>query len=618
MRSIKVLVAATVAVGGLLGPVHSASAVTSPTITSLGVETHVIPSPNTDTVIDWAVAGAFGSNQMTVDLYSEALDETISVTWSTGGNSSGSDLVPRTLLGDGIYYATRARLQTGAGSQISYQLYFDAPLLDDVWFANGVDAPSAPTAPVVTNDTMPGPEIGEIAVWCDPSDGHGLPVLDYTLTATPVGGGAPTTLTRSGTRCSDVVSGLDPGLSYDLTAVGRTGVGSSPTSNALTDVALAGPPAAPTDVTAVTGDRSVDISWSRPESYHQIVDAYAVEVQCNGQHGYLVQTAGGVEALTSTTIEGLTNGCAGSVRVTAHSTKGWGVASDWITFVPTSGQPPAVPTDVAASWTTDSAIHLSWAWTDLPVGDGPTDYEVELTRDGETPTTADASCCSWTSDSGLDQNHVYAIRVRAHNSAGWSDWADAVTLGGANLPGAVADLQVLGRYWRGTATWSPPVTGTAEGYRVSVAEGREAGDCSLGSEVPESPAPLESLQPGVDYVVSVCAENSIGESGPATSMLLAGTEVRTRSDIQPAVPGEPFTIQGRAIATFDGTGIAGTTLTLQRRRASGFRSVGVEAFTGSRGRFTMEFIPRRNADYRLALVHQAGLGGSAGAVFLGW
>ena len=91
----------------------------------------------------------------------------------------------------------------------------------------------------------------------------------------------------------------------------------------MTDEALAGPPDAPSELTAVPGDQSAQLSWARPDSSGYRIDQYAVEIDCDGWHEELVQAEAGVDAPGTVTAMGLTNGCQGTFRVAAHTAKGW-------------------------------------------------------------------------------------------------------------------------------------------------------------------------------------------------------------------------------------------------------------------------------------------------------
>lgn len=88
------------------------------------------------------------------------------------------------------------------------------------------------------------------------------------------------------------------------------------------------------------------------------------------------------------------------------------------------------------------------------------------------------------------------------------------------------------------------------------------------------------------------------------------TTVRTATTLTIGQLGE---VRGRSTTTSDGAGIAGVTLVLQRRAvgASTFRATDITAVTRPLGRFDVSFVPRAGVEYRVALLGQPGLGGSA-------
>jgi hypothetical protein len=77
---------------------------------------------------------------------------------------------------------------------------------------------------------------GSVTVsWTAPSFGGGSPLTDYTVTATPVGGGAPIAQTFTSTATTETLSGLTNGTPYDLSV------------SALATAALIGTPGEATD-----------------------------------------------------------------------------------------------------------------------------------------------------------------------------------------------------------------------------------------------------------------------------------------------------------------------------------------------------------------------------------
>lgn len=117
-----------------------------------------------------------------------------------------------------------------------------------------------PVAPVLTSLT---PDDGSLTAAfthaaSDP------PTTQFTVTATPTGGGTPVTAT--GATSPVAVSGLTNGTSYDVTVRATNSVGDSPESNVLqgTPNPAARPPVQ--NLTATPGTGKVDLAWDPPAS----------------------------------------------------------------------------------------------------------------------------------------------------------------------------------------------------------------------------------------------------------------------------------------------------------------------------------------------------------------
>ena len=83
MRALSVVVVAAV-MGSARSPSAAPVSAAGSGLTSLSVEVHEIPSPNTATAIDWQIDDAWLGGDIEVDLYSEALDDHVTVSWSVG------------------------------------------------------------------------------------------------------------------------------------------------------------------------------------------------------------------------------------------------------------------------------------------------------------------------------------------------------------------------------------------------------------------------------------------------------------------------------------------------------------------------------------------------------
>lgn len=276
--------------------------------------------------------------------------------------------------------------------------------------------------------------------WSPPGDDGGAPITDYTVTASP--GGA--TCTTPALTCT--VSGLSNGQDYTFAVVATNRIGTGPAAvTAATYVHAVGPaPRPPGNVRVTSSDRAVHVTWSASPS--------------DGIREYVaVASPGGKSCSTeqlSCTIEGLRNGRAYTVSVTARSSTGSSVsvtADRTVTPHGTPGAPRAVRT-VAKS----SALQVGWR---APLDDGGrpvTGYVATAWPGGKTCQTNAARHCTITN---LRPGTAYSVTVRAENRAGLG----LISPGSQPtepLPGLAAPARVQGLRVRSTqhaisVSWRP-------------------------------------------------------------------------------------------------------------------------------------------------------------------
>ena len=191
-----------------------------------------------------------------------------------------------------------------------------------VTVANVTGPPTAPTKVTATGGN------GQATVtWTAPASNGGSAITSYTVTAS---GGK--TAVATGSATSAVVTGLTNGTAFTFTVTATnasgTGVASAP-SNAVTPVA--GPPTAPTNVTATAGKTAGTVSVTWTPSSSGSPDSYLVQA--------FDMTAGtfvGQQVVTSTgaTVSGLKSGHGYAFTIYAHNSYGYcwpGASSNTVT-----------------------------------------------------------------------------------------------------------------------------------------------------------------------------------------------------------------------------------------------------------------------------------------------
>lgn len=187
-------------------------------------------------------------------------------------------------------------------------------------------------------------------------------------------------------------------------------------------------PAAPAAVTITQVADALSVTWSTPTTGGLPASTTVSATPASGSA--LTATVAGTA--TTASVPGVAPATTYSVVVT--STNAGGTSSPSARVLITTGAAstvPGAPTSVHATWSTSSAILVRWVAATS--GNSPTDdYQVSIaTYDPNgTPTLFDAGTASTFLATGYNSVPDYAVKVRAHNAAGWGPWSTRVILGG--------------------------------------------------------------------------------------------------------------------------------------------------------------------------------------------
>ena len=196
-----------------------------------------------------------------------------------------------------------------------------------------VGPPAAPLDVVVE----PGSE-SAIVSWTPPADG-GSPIISYTVQSFP-----PTRVCTVQSRQRQpfcILGGLTNGQPYTFAVHATNAIGDGPAtlSDEVTPLGLPGPP---TNVTAVAGDGQATVQWT-PSTVENGSPILGYRVRSNPDGKYCVAGAGR-SAMTTCTVDDLTNGTAYTFTVRALNSEGLGEPSvPSAPVTPTGTEPPPGP-----------------------------------------------------------------------------------------------------------------------------------------------------------------------------------------------------------------------------------------------------------------------------------
>ncbi len=174
-----------------------------------------------------------------------------------------------------------------------------------------------PSAPLITSTTSFSTSI-EIN-FTQPSDG-GTPITNYEYSLDSGSSWIP---------FSSTVTGLISGQTYNIQIRAVNSVGAGPASTTVTVTTIT-VPGAPTNLSVITGDTSIEITFTEPSDGGSPITNY--EYSLNGGSSWTSLSP--IDATSPVTITGLTNGTVYNIKLRAVNSAGAGVASSQISIAP--------------------------------------------------------------------------------------------------------------------------------------------------------------------------------------------------------------------------------------------------------------------------------------------
>lgn len=186
--------------------------------------------------------------------------------------------------------------------------------------------PTVPSAPTIVNST---PFSTSIQIDFTQSSNGGSPITNYEYLFTDLSGAVFTPFSPTVTTSPVTVTGLISGQTYYIQIRAVNAVGPGPGSDTIVETTL-DVPGEPTNLSAITGDTSIQINFTQPSDGGSPITNY--EYSLNGG----VSWTGFSPSTTSSpvTISGLTNGTVYDIKLRAVNAIGAGTASSQISIAP--------------------------------------------------------------------------------------------------------------------------------------------------------------------------------------------------------------------------------------------------------------------------------------------
>jgi HD-GYP domain-containing protein (c-di-GMP phosphodiesterase class II) len=385
-------------------------------------------------------------------------------------------------------------------------------------YPSGASAPVTPAGPPSAPSGVTGISgNAQVALsWAAPTATGGDPITGYKVTPS-IGATAQTASTFGSNATTETISGLTNGTAYTFTVAAITSAGTGSPSGASAPVTPAGPPAAPTAISGLSGNAQVALSWIAPTvTGGDPITGYIVTPYI----GATAQTASTfASTLTTETVSGLTNGTAYTFTVSATTNAGTSSPSTASPPV-TPATAPSVPTGVSGL-SGNAQVSLSWTAPTVTGGDPITGYTV-TPYIGATAQSASTFVSNATSETvtGLTNGTAYTFTVEAITNAGMSSPSSAsaaVTPVGppaapTGVSGLWGDSQVSLSWTAPTVTGGDPITGyTVTPYIGATAQAASTFSSTLTTET------ITGLADGTTYTFTVEAITSFGTGPPSVA-----------------------------------------------------------------------------------------------------
>ncbi|MFL6239147.1 MAG: fibronectin type III domain-containing protein [Actinomycetes bacterium] len=408
------------------------------------------------------------------------------------------------------------------------------------------DAPDAPTPGTVT------PGDSSLSVdFTAPADNGGAPILSYTATATPNGGGTPVSGDVTGTTAT--FSGLTNGTLYDITIAANNAVGTSP------DAQTSGTPFVDPNVTSLTpsnaGQNAVDRQITVAGTH---LPSQQAAYQFTGGNGGVSIGSVSSASSTSITLHISVSGAATGMRdlvVTNPSDPGTTTKTNALTIdaapAGTSISPTYIARGASTAITVSGTAFDSGATLAIP--------NVSLASTSElNGTEIDAQA---TADPAPAARGSRTVTI-TNGDGGTADCSCTITLAdppGAPTPGTVTP----GDSSLSVAFTAPSDDGGAPIQNYTATATPHGGGTPMNGDVSGTTATFAGLTNGTLYDVTITATNPVGTSSAGTTSGTPYTTPGAPASVHRVAGNRSVTVTWTAPSDNGGNTVTGYKLTAQ-------------------------------------------------------
>ena len=336
-----------------------------------------------------------------------------------------------------------------------------------------------------------------------------------TITAYKYSVNGGSSYTSVGTTSPFVISGLTNGTAYTVLLKATNNAGDSAATTASEAVVPSAPPSAPTVGSVIPGNQTLNVAYSAPAS----TNGSAITNYWYSYDGTNYVSLDRTTATETFDISGLTNGTAYTIRMKATNIAG----NSSVSAASASAVPRTVPDAPSISPRVLGNAQVSFIYS-LPYNGGNAIDDIQYRIDGgdytsidpettDTLTGVEGIMYSVYTLTGLTNGTTYAVQIRAHNAAGYSDDSTAINLVPRRAPDPPLIKNVTSVNGNINVRFEPPAynggnTITGYSYRVNNGSYTTATYPSFQ---------IGSVISGTTYSVNVYAVNAAGTSAASNT-----------------------------------------------------------------------------------------------------